>query len=498
MKMINNKIKNIGLATLLIVSAFSCKTNLDINVDPNNPTLTTAQPSLILPAALQNTANFYNRSATGNNNFAYASIWLGHSSFSGNFFISQEAMNYTLTTNFGEGSWTIANDNNTDYDLIQKLGAARANPMYEGIGKIMKAYNYQTLVDLYDNIPYSEAQQGAVNPTPKYDNGKAVYEALMTEIESATTLIKNSVAGSVGTDDIMFHGDKDLWVRFANTVKLRMLLRQSEKADRQAYITAKLATISGGFLTTNAAINPGYLNSDGKQNGLWRSFHTATGTYNADFYRAGGYTVNFMKNNNDPRISRMYKPNGSGNYVGGFLGAPGIPNGGQTGTSEFGPGLLKGPTQDAILMTAAESYFLQSEAALRNWSIGGGAVGDAKALFQSGVNASFAYLGATGATTYMAQLGNKQVNWDATSSTAEKLALIIRQKFLALSMINVQETYNDYRRLGLPADVPLSQQAGSNRIPNRLLYPQREYDVNGANVSAQPAVTATSKIWWMP
>jgi hypothetical protein len=490
MKMINNKFKKVGLAALLTASLFSCRTNLDINVDPNNPTLSTAQPNLVLPSALQNTATLYNRPVTGNNQFAFATIWLGHASFSGNYFISLEAMNYTLTTDFASGVWPIANDNNTDYQLVETLGAKNGNPFYQGIGKIMKSYNYQTLVDLYNNIPYSEAQLGATTPTPKYDNGKAVYEALMTDIEAGTTLIKNAVAGTVGTDDIMFKGDKDKWVRFANTVKLRMLLRQSEKADRQAYIAAKIATISGGYLTTNAVINPGYLNSDGKQNGFWRSVNTATGTYSADFYRAGGYVVNMTTVNNDPRRARLFKPTSAGTFVGGFLGAPGIPN---AGTSEFGPGLVKGPTQDAVLMLAAESYFLQSEAVLKGWI-----TGDAKALYQAGVDASFAYLGATGSAAYTAQASNKQVNWDATTNNAEKLALIIRQKFIALSMINVLESYNDYRRLGLPADVPISVQAGGNTIPNRLFYPQAEYNVNATNALAQGTIKATDKIWWQP
>lgn len=496
MKMINNTFRSLGLATLLAISLFSCKTDLNINVDPNNPTLATAQPSLILPTALQNTANLYNRPVTGNNTFTFAAIWLGHCSFSGNFFISEEAKNYTLTTNFGEGIWTLANDNNTDYILVEKLGVKLGNPFYEGIGKLMKSYNYQTLVDLYNNVPYTEAQQGAIVATPKYDKGQPVYDALMTNIENATALLNTAVAGSVGTDDVMFKGDKAKWIRFANTVKLRMLLRQSQKADRQAYITSKLGTITGGFVNANVTVNPGYLNSDGKQNNFWRSCHTPTGTYNQDFYRAPGYIISFMKTNNDPRISRLYKPNGSGNFVGGFLGANGIPNGGQTGTSEFGPGLLKsgslGPVQDAIIMTAAESYFLQAEAVLKGWI-----PGDAKALFQAGVDASFAYLEATGSAAYTVQLGNKQVNWDATANDAEKLALIIRQKFIALSMINVLETYNDYRRLGLPADVPLSPTAGSNVIPKRLLYPQREYNVNGTNALAEGTVTANDKIWWM-
>ena len=58
---LNMNIKNTGIALMLVGALASCKTDLDINVDPNNPTLTTAQPNLILPSALQTTANIYNR-----------------------------------------------------------------------------------------------------------------------------------------------------------------------------------------------------------------------------------------------------------------------------------------------------------------------------------------------------------------------------------------------------------------------------------------------------
>jgi hypothetical protein len=488
---LNNKIKKAGVALMLATALASCKTDLDINVDPNNATLSTAQPNLILPNALQTTANLYNRNLNADANFRFASVWTGHAGYSGNFFIAQETNNYTLTTQFAEGIWTSCNDNNADYDLVEKLGASKALPFYQGIGKIMKAYNYQTLVDLYNNVPYSEALKGAVNPTPKYDNGKDVYEGILKEVEDATALINGAVSGSIpGTADIMFAGDKTKWLRLANTIKLRMLLRQSERSERASYITSKIGTISGGYLTADATINPGYLNADGKQNGFWRSCHTPTGTYNQDFTRGGAYIIGILKNNSDPRLGRLFKANASGNYVGCQLGASNPPN---SVSSEFGLGLLPSPTQNALFFTAAESYFLQAEAVLRGWISG-----DAKALYTAGVNASFSYLGAGSAATYLAQPGNKNTNWDATTNDAERLALIIRQKHIALTAINSLESYNDYRRLGLPSDVTISPVAGGNVIPKRLMYPQREYNVNGAQVLTQGTINPqVDKIWWM-
>ena len=169
----------------------------------------------------------------------------------------------------------------------------------------------------------------------------------------------------------------------------------------------------------------------------------------------------------------------TGVFQGNYFGDQGIPN---SKTSTFGPGILKSASQPAVIMLAAESYFLQSEAALRGWI-----PGDPKTLYQKGVEASFKFLGLTTAQAqvYYQQSADKQVNWAATTTFQEKLALIIRQKWAALTLINELEPFNDYRRLKLPADIPLSTSPFSTgKMPTRLLYPQREYEVNAESVGA--------------
>ena len=240
--------------------------------------------------------------------------------------------------------------------------------------------------------------------------------------------------------------------------------------------------------------SPGYLNSAGKTNPLWGSNINTTGTYTQDFYRAGQYSVAFFKAHNDNRIGKYFKPAATGGqYQGNYFGEQGLTN---SKTSEFGPGILKAYSQPAVLMLAAESYFLQAEASVRGYLTGG----DAKALFQSGVKASFKFLGLSDAdaVTYYSQVNDKEVNWDAATSTAEKIALIIRQKWAALTLTNELEAYNDYRRLKLPADVPLSLSPFSTGIfPLRILYPQREYEVNGDNALKQGTVKPGDKVWWI-
>ena len=98
----------------------------------------------------------------------------------------------------------------------------------------MKAYHFQILVDCYGDIPYSEALGRSLEATPKYDDAQTIYEDLIVQLTEAITLIKNAPENVVipGDDDAMFGGDMDEWIKFANTVKLRILVRQSDMTGR--------------------------------------------------------------------------------------------------------------------------------------------------------------------------------------------------------------------------------------------------------------------------
>lgn len=486
--------KQIFPVVVLGVLLGSCRKDLlDINTNPNTPTTASATPSLVLPAALQNTAVQYNN-PSADSRFAFAGIWMGHIGYSGNYAISTESLSYAITTNFASAAFANIYDNIEDFDFVQTAAEKSGNKFYRGVAILMKAYNFQTLVDLYNNVPYSQALKGTVNSTPAYDDAKTIYLDLNTKIDTAIALL-NAAAGNAATGDIMFAGDLNNWVAFANTVKLRLLLRQSQIAGQASYITSEVAKLAGAtFVTSDVTINPGYYNTSGSTNPFWGANYNTAGTYTNDFYVANGYIVDFMKNHNDPRISRLFRPaSATGQYSGNYFGTQGNPN---SQTSTYGPGVLQSFSQNSFLMTAAESYFIQAEAALKGWISG-----NPQTLFQQGVTASFTHLGLTAgqASTYYNQAGDNQVNWAAATTPAQQLALIIRQKWAGLALINELEVYNDYRRLGLPADVPLSASPYSTGImPRRLMYPQREYEVNATNVQAQGNITPSNKVWWMP
>jgi len=479
------------IVAALIVSGCS-KSFYDVNTNPN--TSTSASVELVLSTALKITG------ARQINNMTFASQWCGYWAPSGSYAISSSDLSsYRETTDFAEGFglWTNAYDNLEDYNYIEKSATANNQYFYIAAAKTMKAYQFQQLVDNFNNVPYTEALAGVANITPKYDKGQAIYEALSTDLGAAVTLFQRADAIGSSTQDILFAGDRNKWAKFANTLRLRILIRQSQMSGRAAYIQTEINKIvanTSGFLTTDAAVNPGYSNSSGKQNPFYGSAYSVAGIFTQDFWRANAYTVAFCNGNGDPRLGRLYAPITGGSYVGCVPGASGNPVGSLSST--WGPGVLVSVSQPAVIMGAAESYLLQAEAALRGWlpSV------NANTAFNSGVTANFAFLGlsAGAASTYTSQ-NNTQTNYSVCATDAQRLACIIRQKWMAFHDVTPYEAWCDYRRTGYPADMLLSVNPGrdANNIPVRMLYPTIEYTTNAANATAEGTIDHhTTKVFW--
>jgi Starch-binding associating with outer membrane len=476
----------------------SCsKHYFDINNNPNVATNTT--PELVLPSALTVTASAQAIGGTTTN----LEAWMGYLGQSGSYATGVgDIASYMQTTAFANTTWINSYRNLNDYDYIEKTAITESKWFYAAAAKIMKAYVFQQLVDEFGNVPYTEAFKGTTIITPKYDDAQTVYNAITVQVDSAVTLLQRSdVITPLASSDILFGGKVGTWVQFANSLKLRILIRQTQVAANQSFIQAELAKITangGGFLKVDAGVNPGYANNAGQQNPTWSVFVTLTGLPTsgggADLLKAQQYALTWLKNNGDTnRMKRIYGPNGSGQYVGSVLGAPVNPAG--TGASTFGPGILNSVSQPAYLMTAAESYFLQAEAIARSWL-----TGDDKAAFNAGVQADFNLLGAGDATAYLAQ-SNKETDYTLDITLQDKLDAIIRQKWVANDMILPIETWDDYRRLHLPADIPLSISPFLDKspaaIPIRYLYPVNEYQTNGVNANAQGTIDYhATKVFW--
>ena len=488
----------IGISALFFIGLFSCsKHYFDINNNPNSAT--NASPELVLSNALTATV------ASQETGYNFLSAWLGYLGQSGSYATGAgDIASYKQTNTFGDGIWQNRYHNLADYDYIEKSATTQNKYFYVAAAKIMKALVFQQLVDMFNNVPYKQAFLGTANITPKYDDAQFIYNDITTQIDTAIILLQRPDAVGSVTSDVLFGGKNAYWIQFANSLKLRILIRQTQVTANLAFIQAEYAKIianGAGFLTTDALVNPGYVNSSGKQNPVWGFYVTLTNLPTsggaADFWKAAQYSITWLKNHNDPRYKYIYSIGGNGTYNGSVLGAVSNPPGNDA--SSIGPGILKSANQSAVLMSAAESYFLQAEANLRGL-LGGAA--DAVNNYNNGVKASFSYLGAPvdSATKYINQ-NDKMTNYALATNFNERLATIIRQKWVAMNGVTPFEAWSDYRRLKLPADIPLSTSSyldvAPAAIPIRILYPTSEYQTNAVNVNAQGTINYhNSPVFW--
>ncbi len=490
---------SIILAVLLVLGT-SCDEFLSVN--ETNPNSASAVPAnLVLPAALNATASIYNNP----DNFFFVYAWYGAMSVFGNYVANTTLTQYNLLNSSYQGNWANTYLALQNFDYLENISVDPKDSYFAAIAKIMKAYNYQFLVDTYGDIPYTEAlKTGEGILKPVYDDQQAIYEDLVKELDAAMDLIADapSDATEVGSDDIMFGGDMDLWWKFANTVKLRILINQSGMTGRDSYITTALATqphSAADFLGAgeSAMANPGYVKSDGKMNPFWEQFYKQDDSQQPDgltYYAANQDACDFLNDNYDPRALRFFAPNASGvargNYYGGYV----LITAAQT--SPLGPGLIREYNQDAIIMMDFESLFLQAEAVQRGYL-----TGDAQALYESAVTQSILYMGgpsgnAAAAAAYLGDDTKPLVNFGAAPN---KLQTILTQKWVSMIGISPLPLWTDFRRSGYPDFIhwSIEPQKKNATPPVRLLYPQTEINVNNDNVVAVGTINAfTSKIFW--
>ncbi|MGO3260236.1 MAG: SusD/RagB family nutrient-binding outer membrane lipoprotein [Mesonia sp.] len=488
--------------SLLALAISSCDNDnyLDVNVDPNNPT--EVSPDLILPTAQNYTVRNMYLGVGGRYTNTFGNIMMANWSETDGYSWYDDEFGYIMGSNFYDRIF--------DYSYIYTLktyqevinAGDETTDNFTAIAEIMKAYHFQMLVDGYGDIPYFEALQRENAATPAYDSAEAIYDDLIIKLDEAITTIKEADSDDQvpGSGDIVFNGNMTSWIQFANTLKLRILVRQSGMSSKQAYIQENMNNIvaeGSGFLLEDALVNPGYTNDDGKQNPFFQDFgeNIAGEAVNNNLATcASEFVIDFLQNASDPRIDRLYEepagghkgtPQGLTNYPDGFEAAD---------VSNIGPGLLKGSTQSSPIMLAAESLFLQAEAAQRGYLSG-----NAQALYEQAITASFNFLGADAnedgstdddAATYFGQ-SKTNVGW----SSSDPIEAIITQKWIALNGTNGWESWVEYNRTGYPANVPVALNQTNADRPVRLSYPASERVGNAANVPNQPN-EFSDKIFW--
>lgn len=495
----------------LILSAGACTKKLDSNTqNPNAITTNNITGKDVFTSAIQNTV--YNSNSTNVTNppplvpttngiSTLTQQWMGAWARTTSYSASgtqYQIETFALTNNFGDNFWAPMYHNMGDYNFV--ISKSVDGSILPGACAVMKAVVFQNLVDIFGDIPYSQALIPTITK-PAYDKATAIYADLPLKLDSAMAQINGSKSTSDDAGDIMFKGDKAKWLAFANTIKLRILLRQIPNAATAASLQAEMnKTISYGFLGAgqDATVNPGYKDAANQQNPFWAVFGFQVGSTNPyqsnTFYIANQTMIDYMKSTNDPRLSYLYTLAPNGSYSGNYLGDAGRPIG---QISSIGTGILQSPSMPGVVLTASNALFLQAEAAQR-----GLISGDYNALFGQAVAEHFRYLGvpnaATAAAAYINGATDPRIKPGAGG--ADPIEAIIYQKWVANAQIDGLEMWCDYRKTGYPDRTkPSTNPAASGKlIPKRLLYPQTETSQNPGNYAAQNQQSSDiyTKIFW--
>lgn len=506
------KLKNVLIIpACLLFALVSCKKEwLDVNTNPN--ALPSSTPDFTFAAGANRVAATLGPNELG-------SYWSGQWTQSSTYIISNVIFAYQFNnTNFDY--WSGYFDILKDLDYAAQ-GATGTLSYFGGTSRVLKAYVTQILVDLYGNIPYSDALKGTGSLAPKFDDQKAIYEDLIKVLDTAITILKaNPLITAYAGSDIVFGSGgvssaATKWIQFANSLKLRLLIRQSRMSGRDAYIIAeinKAAATTEGFLPTGLDVtsNPGYVSSTGKLNPFYENWgYNAAGGAQAlaRYPRPTTFLFSSLVATNDTfRMKRIAYPKGgegvNPEIISNYVGVPfGIGSGYLSqNTSYIGPSQIKKGefARPMILLTNAESQFLLAEAKQRY----GASVtlpGTAQSYYEQGVRESFRLTGTTtayGAATATTLLtsGFDLADWNASP---DKLKAIWMQKWLALTNYSGLEAWSEYRRTNFPVTPASASTAANAPRPVRLFYPQGELASNGANVTAQGTIDAfATRLFW--
>lgn len=464
---------------LLVFAVSACDNGFDaLNENENQPT--NVSPSVLLPNVIYQTSYDY--------------LWENWSV--GNL-VAQHGARITYGAidryEWDSGTGSLWNDFYgimADVVDIETRAQELGDPNYEAVAVILRAWMVHNLSDGWIDVPYTEAGRASNGVyQPRYDRQEDIYTGLLADLERANQIIDPN--GSID-GDLLYDGDMMQWKKFANSLRLRILMRASSKyGDTGTRIQAILDDPGAPLFESNAD------NAVYNFSGTIPNDSPVSQQRDWDFTRIvpSQLLLDYLLDYNDTRLSVWIDP--TDNTVGTdneeFVGLPnGLSeegmeafNGGEDNVSVFDRSYLEDQgAADAIWMTYAEVQFILAEAAQR-----GLIATDAKTYYDTGVTASYDQWGAEMDADYLAS----QQPYDGT------LDRIIAQKWLASFMVGLEAWY-DYRRTGLPNLTPGPANVNQNQIPSRFIYPSTEQSLNNANY--QEAVTRLGgdniniKGWW--
>lgn len=470
------KITTIIAALFLLVS---CDETFDINRDPDALPAGQAN-STILPAGIAGLAG-----AQGSYYALIGGFWSQFWTQNNTSNQYKDIDSYSIGTNDFSAGYTAMFDALNDIRKVKQQAAAEGNWNYYLIATVLEVEGSQVLTDLYDDIPYAEAN----NPNilqPKFNTGKETYDLMIADLKLALSKdLSASVGSAPAADDFIFGGNMENWTKFANTLLLKLHIRLTEvnPALAQSGITA-LINSGAEFLDTDAAMTQ-FEDAADRSNPLYETDRRQLNT--TLNLRASKTLYTYLSTNADPRLAKYYGP-GNPNNQGDF-----------ENTATNLSLVTLNATTPVYFISAEESYFLQAEALTRYYAGAG-----AKAKYDAGVTAAMAKFGAS-ANTFI-EAGGKYA-FPATG-TAAQIEAIITQKWIASFPGNGYESFLEQSRTGYPK-VSTVAQTSESYVPGQFaisvenvtlgLFPKRVVlpnTVKTRNPNAPAIKAITAPVWW--
>lgn len=372
---------------------------------------------------------------------------------------------YTLN-NIRQAKLNLQSEANSDVTKANKLATL----------EIEEIFVWENLVDTYGDIPYTEALKVDEIFSPRYDDAKTIYLDLINRINIVISTVNTSYKG-YSKGDLVYYGNMSKWIKFANSIKLRLAMNLADEDPAFSKSTAESAIAAGVISSDDEAYKFTY---DG---GTFSNpvFDNLVASERDDFIPSE-LVINTMSSLSDPRMDVWFTKVG-GVYKGGVFGDLNDPVSNYSQLSSF----FKSATTESNLLSYSEVEFLRAEAAARGYSVGD----TAENLYNKAVTASMNEnnVSSTATASYLALNPYNASNWKTSIGVQAWIAMF--NKGLAC--------WNFTRRLDAPTLVN-PPKSNLSSVPYRMPYSDQEYVLNGANVNAAASKIggdkATTKLFW--
>jgi hypothetical protein len=392
---------------------------------------------------------------------------------------------------FGGNPWDVLYPNLRDVQLV--LDKSRETPnlaVYEGPALVLKAYLAGVLTDLFGDIPYREAVAGKTGTvTPAYDPQEEIYlgaGGILDNLDRAVETMSTHTGAIPLQGDLLFGGDLTGWIRFANSLRIKHLMRIADRRDVSAELQALYDR--GEYIQTNAQ-NAAFDFSATPPN----NFRMATARI-GDFnnYVMAQTAAEILAERDDPRRAVLFRPAGNSGEFAGLINGIDASQTSIVVDDYARPGTIFRENTgdlDANYLTAWETHFFLAEAAER-----GLIEADVATLYRTAVAQAFAYWLTDLPADYLERPGVR-----LSAGGESNLPQILTQKWIAL-LGHGYEGWIEYRRTGFPELKPVAASLNNGLYPVRFPYPTDEQALNLINYQAAAAATdgnsVNARVWW--